>query len=51
MAFGTNCSFFSYGITPLHVAAAADYPEMIDLLIDNGGELLVSRIMMFLAFP
>ena len=27
-----------YGRTPLHVAAAVDYPEMVNLLIDKGGK-------------
>lgn len=26
-----------YGRTPLHVAAAVDYPEMVEILIKNGG--------------
>lgn len=26
-----------YGRTPLHVAAAVDYPQMVYLLIDNKG--------------
>ena len=26
------------GRTPLHVAAAVDYPEMVELLIASGGE-------------
>jgi ankyrin repeat protein len=26
-----------YGRTPLHVAAAVDYPEMVEVLIKNGG--------------
>ena len=27
----------NYGRTPLHVAAAVDYPEMVNFLIENGG--------------
>lgn len=27
------------GRTPLHVAAAVDYPEMCDVLIESGGNL------------
>ena len=27
-----------YGRTPLHVAAAADYPEMVRFLLDNGAD-------------
>lgn len=27
-----------YGRTPLHVAAAVDYPEMVEILIKNGGK-------------
>ena len=30
-----------YGRTPLHVAAAVDYAEMVTLLIDIGGKLCV----------
>ena len=26
-----------FGRTPLHVAAAVDYPEMVNLLIEHGG--------------
>ena len=28
----------NYGRTALHVAAAVDYPEMVEFLIKNGGE-------------
>ncbi len=27
----------NYGRTPLHIAAAVDYPEMVEFLIDSGG--------------
>ena len=27
----------NYGRTPLHIAAAVDYPEMVKFLIANGG--------------
>ena len=27
-----------YGRTPLHLAAAVDYGEMVEFLIENGGE-------------
>ncbi len=27
----------NYGRTPLHIAAAVDYPEMVEFLIDRGG--------------
>ena len=27
----------NYGRTPLHVASAVDYPEMVQLLIEHGG--------------
>ena len=29
----------SYGRTPLHLAAAVDYGEMVEFLIENGGEI------------
>ena len=28
----------NYGRTPLHIAAAVDYPEMVKFLIANGGQ-------------
>jgi len=28
-----------YGRTPLHVAAAVDYPEMVQFLFDNGADI------------
>ena len=28
----------SFGRTPLHLAAAVDYGEMVEYLIENGGE-------------
>lgn len=28
----------AYGRTPLHVAAAVDYPDMIKLLLEKGGK-------------
>ena len=31
-----------YGRTPLHVAASADYPEMVRFLVDNGADLHVT---------
>ncbi|XP_072894931.1 uncharacterized protein [Hemitrygon akajei] len=29
----------NYGVTPLHVAAAADYPEMVDFLLDCNADI------------
>ena len=31
------------GRTPLHVAAADNYPDMINVLIDAGGNLIIWR--------
>lgn len=28
----------NYGRTPLHVAAAVDYPEMVTFLVEHGGK-------------
>lgn len=33
-----------FGRTPLHVAAAVDYPEMVDKLIKHGGKILLRRL-------
>ena len=33
----------SYGRSPLHLAAAVDYGEMVQFLIENGGEDTVVR--------
>lgn len=29
-----------FGRTPLHVAAIVDYPELIEILIQQGGEMV-----------
>ena len=31
-----------YGRTPIHVAASADYPEMVRFLIDNGADFQIT---------
>ena len=34
----------NYGRTPLHVAAAVDYPEMVTFLVEHGGKLYHDRL-------
>ena len=40
----------NYGRTPLHIAAAVDYPEMVEFLIKHGGFIFKSRLPTCFAF-